>query len=79
MDNTKLQDVAVDAIHRICREAKMCAFLLVDEDLAMCDGFETLTQEEKEEIFDNFHEAMLDHYYEIMEQAVRDVIDDRNP
>ena len=77
MDNFKTQDIAVDAIHRISREAKMLAFMLVDEDLNMIDGGETLTQAEKNNIWERMHEDFLDHYGDVLTQVVQDVIDER--
>lgn len=78
MDNTRNQSIAVDAIHRISNEANMFVFMLVDEDLDMIDGGETLTQEEKDEVWDNMNERILDAYHEMLEQAVQDVIDNRD-
>ena len=78
MDNTRNQSIAVDAIHRISNEANMFVFMLVDEDLDMIDGGETLTQEEKHEVWDNMNERILDAYHEMLEQVVQDVIDSRD-
>ena len=78
MDNTPKQSIAVDAIHRISNEADMFVFMLVDEDLFMVDGGETLTEDEKAEVWDTMNERILDAYHEMLEQAVQDVIDSRD-
>lgn len=78
MDNTPKQNVAVDAIRRISNEADMFVFMLVDEDLFMVDGGETLTEDEKSEVWDTMNERILDAYHEMLEQAVQDVIDSRD-
>lgn len=78
MDNTHNQSIAVDAIHRISNEANMMVFMLVDEDLQMIDGGETLTQDEKHEIWEAMHEALLDRYFDLLVECVQDVIDNRD-
>lgn len=77
MPNTKKQSDAVDAIHKIQREANMCVFMLVDEDLNMIDGGDTLTQKQKNKIWERMHESFLDHYGDVLTQVVQDVIDER--
>lgn len=78
MDNTPKQNVAVNAIQRISNEADMFVFMLVDEDLFMVDGGETLTEDEKSEVWDTMNERILDAYHEMLRQAVQDVIDSRD-
>lgn len=78
MSNTKKQSDAVDAIHKIQRDADMMVFMLVDEDLDMIDGGETLTQDEKDEIWEAMHEALLDRYFELLDECVQDVINNRD-
>jgi predicted Rdx family selenoprotein len=81
MDNTQNQSIAVDAIHRISQEANMLVFMLVDEDLEVFSddvGDKPLTQDEKDAIWERMHEAFLDHYHEMLDQVVRDVIDERD-
>ena len=77
MPNTKKQSDAVDAIHKIQREANMCVFMLVDEDLNMIDGGDTLTQKQKNKIWERMHESFLDHCGDVLTQVVQDVIDER--
>ena len=81
MDNTQTQSIAVDAIHRISQEANMLVFMLVDEDLEVFSddvGDKPLTQDEKHDIWERMHEAFLDHYHEMLDQVVREVIDERD-
>ena len=78
MPNTKKQSDAVDAIHKIQREADMCVFMLVDEDLdAFVDEHGQFTQDEKDDIWERMHEAFLDRYYEILSNVVQDVVNER--
>jgi hypothetical protein len=78
MDNAKKQSIAIDAIHKISHDADMMVFMLVDEDLELMDGYETLTQDEKNDIWERMHEAVLDFYHERLTQVVQDVIDERD-
>ena len=57
----------------------MLVFMLVDEDLDMFDNAETLTQDEKDDIWERMHESFLDQYYEMLTQVVQEVIDERAP
>jgi hypothetical protein len=79
MSNTKKQSEAVDIIHKTARDANMLVFMLVDEDLDMFDNAETLTQDEKDDIWERMHESFLDQYYEMLTQVVQEVIDERAP
>ena len=79
MSNTKKQSDAVDAIHKIQRDADMMVFLLVDEDLETFDGSETLTQDDKDEIWERMHDRLLDHYHEMLSEVVQEVMDNRTP
>jgi hypothetical protein len=79
MSNTKKQNEAVDIIHKTARDANMLVFMLVDEDLDMFDNAETLTQDEKDDIWERMHESFLDQYYEMLTQVVQEVIDERAP
>jgi hypothetical protein len=79
MSNTKKQNEAVDIIHKTARDANMLVFMLVDEDLDMLDDTETLTQDEKNDIWERMHESFLDHYGEMLQQVVQEVIDERAP
>jgi hypothetical protein len=81
MSNTKKQSDAVDAIHKIQRDANMCVFMLVDEDLEIFAddaGDNPLTQDEKNDIWERMHESFLDHYHEMLSQVVQEVIDERD-
>jgi hypothetical protein len=79
MDNTENQKIAVDAIHRISQEANMMVFMLVDEDLEMhIDEHKGFTQDEKDAIWERMHDAILDHYYEMLDMVIRDVVSERD-
>jgi hypothetical protein len=79
MDNTENQKIAVDAIHRISQEANMMVFMLVDEDLEMhIDEHNGFTQDEKDAIWERMHDAILDHYYEMLDMVIRDVVSERD-
>lgn len=79
MDNTENQKIAVDAIHRISREANMMVFMLVDEDLEMfIDEHNGFTQDEKDAIWESMHECILNHYYEMLDIVIKDVVSERD-
>lgn len=79
MDNKHNQDIAVDAIHRISREANMLVFMLVDEDLeGFTDEHGVFTQDEKDEIWERMHESFLDHFHEMLDMVIRDVVSERD-
>jgi hypothetical protein len=79
MDNTEKQSIAVDAIHRISQEADMMVFMLVDEDLEVfIDEHNGFTQDEKDAIWERMHEAILDHYHEMLDMVIQDVVSERD-
>jgi hypothetical protein len=71
--NTKIQSEAVDKIHKIAEEANMCVFMLVDEDIEMYDDDASLTQDEKYDLWERMHEALLDHYGEMFATIIEEI------
>jgi hypothetical protein len=75
--NTKKQSEAVDKIHKIAEDANMCVFMLVDEDIEMYDDDASLTQDEKHDLWERMHEALLDHYGEMFATCIEEIKSER--
>ena len=75
--NTKKRSEACDKIRKIAEDAKMCVFMLVDEDLEMIDDEMDITQDEKYDIWERMEEALLDCYHEKLSMIVEEVKSDR--
>jgi hypothetical protein len=75
--NTKIQNKAIDDIHKIAKQANMSVFMLADEDLEIYDDECDFTQEEKFIIFERVQSILLDQYGEILSQVIEEVKSER--
>lgn len=77
MSKKLTQYQAIDKIHKIEKDAKMCIFILCDEDLQIYENEKPFTPSEKNEIYEQFKDAMLEQYGDILSEIVSNVIDNR--
>lgn len=77
--NNKPQQAAITQIHKLTDKHNFCAFILCDEDLLLQEDELNVkfTDEEKTEIYEHFHEKLLDVYYEILTDICNDIIENR--
>jgi hypothetical protein len=47
--------------------------MLVDEDIEMYDDDASLTQDEKYDLWERMHEALLDHYGEMFATIIEEI------
>lgn len=73
------QDEAIKLIHQLANKADLCVFILCDDDLAIkeADHDTKFTEDEKEEIFNEFHEGLSQVYDEILDHICNNIIDNR--
>ena len=75
----KTQEKAITQVHKLADINAFGVFILCDEDLMWKeDEFDTkFTDDEKEEIYERFHEGLSDVYDEILTNICNDIIENR--
>jgi len=73
------QDEAIKLIHQLANKADLCVFILCDEDLKLKEEDHTtkFTEDEKEEIYCEFHEGLSQVYDEILDHICNNIIENR--
>ena len=73
------QDEAIKLIHQLANKTGLCVFILCDEDLAIkeADHATKFTDDEKEDIYLEFHEGLSEVYDEILDHICNNIIDNR--
>jgi thymidylate kinase len=73
------QDEAIKQIHFVANKANLCVFILCDDDLAIkeADHATKFTEDEKEDIYCEFHEGLSQVYDEILDHICNNIIENR--